>query len=327
MPAPLIPLIIAGGAAIAAGAGTAGAASASQESSGTRYWETPEERYNDMNAIRAGLPQPMYGGYNEGAHDMSLLGQYGMQASQGNANWAQGQAQGAHSRGPQAIENQELSNREAFTAGYDQDGSIQLAREAAMGQSPSEAAFLMQRGLDQGVAAQQSAAGSARGAAGIAMAQGNAGGNIANLQQQAFTQAGAMRAKEMGDARGLYNQAANAQRGQDQNRLQLGNQQSQFNAQQNDTYALGQANAANTASATANQWLGTAGRPYEANLQAGTANNATVANSYDAGQQRALTSYGDKNRADAASTDRLYGLAGGLINVGGSMMGAGMKGK
>jgi hypothetical protein len=171
-----------------------------------------------------------YGGYAGGATDMSNIGLRGM-------GWAQGEAQ--RDRGATAIEDQELSDREAQARYGDQAGAIQLAREAAMGQAPSQAAYLMQAGLNQGLANQQAMAGGARGAAGIALAQGNAQANAATMQNQAYTQAGAMRADEMNQARNLYGGLAGTQRQQDQNRLGMGNDMSKYNAGANDQYRLG----------------------------------------------------------------------------------------
>lgn len=176
------------------------------------------------------LGSQYYGGYPGGAADMANLGLRGM-------GWAQGESM--RDRGATAVEDQELSDREAQSRYGDQAGSLMLAREAAMGQAPSQAAYLMQAGLDRSLANQQAMAGGARGAAGIALAQGNAQSNAAAVQNQAYTQAGAMRADEMAGARGLYGGLAGQQRQQDQNRLGMGNEMSRYNAGANDQYRMG----------------------------------------------------------------------------------------
>lgn len=179
--------------------------------------------------------QDIYWGGDPGMADkFSNIAQGNMGNAMDMANWANGQAM--EDRGPQAWEDQTLSNREASARDYDQAGAMQLAREAAMGQAPSEAAYMMQAGLNNAVAGQQSAAGSARGAAALANAQSNAQANTAALQNQAFTQAGQLRANEMAQARGAYGGLAGQMREQDLHRLQMGNDMSNRNADRNDAY-------------------------------------------------------------------------------------------
>jgi hypothetical protein len=172
-------------------------------------------------------------------------------AQQGNNDWAENRSGAgwdsalnrgklAYSRGPQATESQWQSANEQQARDYDQAGAMQLARDAAMGNAPSEAAYQLQAGLDAASASQASMAGGARGSAALALGQGNAAYNTANLQQQAFTQAGQLRAQEMANARGLYGSLSGQQREQDQNRLSLGNQMSQYNASLNDQQAYNQ---------------------------------------------------------------------------------------
>lgn len=137
--------------------------------------------------------------------------------------------------GARSQENAELSNR--FNQGYgEMQGATQLAREAAMGLAPSEAAYQMQAGLDQATAEQAGVTGGARGAAALGMAQSNEGGNVAGMQQRAFTEAGRLRAQEMAQARGLYGSLGGAQANTAMSRLGQGNQFSQGNLQMNDQY-------------------------------------------------------------------------------------------
>ncbi len=112
-----------------------------------------------------------------------------------------------------------------------------------MGQAPSAAAYQLQAGLDQGLAQQQSMGRSARGAAGLATAESNAGYNSGAMQQNAFTQGGMLRSQDMAAGRGLYGSLLNDQRGQDANALGEANKMSQFNANQYDQYRNQMGNA------------------------------------------------------------------------------------
>lgn len=171
-------------------------------------------------------------------------------------------------RGGMARENQELSDNEAYSRGYDQAGALQLHREAAMGLAPSAAEKQMQAGLNHSLAQQQAIAGSARGAGGIAMAGANAAAQAGNLQQQAFTQGAQLRAGEMAQARDAYGGLASNVRQQDQNRLQMGNQMSQYNAGLNDQYKMGMGQLANQTAQTQQGWMQQAQNPYDRQLQA-----------------------------------------------------------
>lgn len=205
--------------------------------------------------------QPMnWGGGPGGAEHWSKMGLDNLDNAGAARNWAMGQAQ--QDRGPQALEDQTLSNREADARYGDQNGALQLAREAAMGNAPSEAAYMMQRGLDSAVAGQQSAAGSARGAAAMAQAQSNAAANTANLQNQAFTQAGQLRANEMAQARGQYGGLAGQQREQDLQRLGMGNDMANKNADRNDAYKGMMMGGANAFGNQAMGWYNGAQNPY-----------------------------------------------------------------
>lgn len=135
--------------------------------------------------------------------------------------------------GARTQENAALAGR--YNEGFgEMQGATQLSREAAMGLAPSEAAYQMQAGLDQATAEQAGVSGGARGAAALGMAQSNEGGNVAAMQQRAFTEAGRLRAQEMAQARGLYGSLSGAQAGQAMSRLGQGNQFSQNNMQAND---------------------------------------------------------------------------------------------
>jgi hypothetical protein len=275
---------------------------------GTNRFEATPYNYQDTH----------FGGYEDAAREFSQVGLDGMYDAQGNADWFMGEAQ--RDRGPQAWENQQLSDNEAWSRGYDQAGALQLAREAAMGNAPSEAAFMMQRGLDSAVAGQQSAAGSARGAAALAQAQSNAAANTANLQNQAYTSAGQLRANEMAAARGQYGGLAGQMRQQDMERLQAGNQMAQYNAGLNDQYRMGMANAGNAAGTQSQGWYGQSMDPYKANMDARVKTEQMRGQSHsdaqatNAGVEQANSELKERNRNKAVET---------VIGVGKTFAGSG----
>lgn len=94
-----------------------------------------------------------------------------------------------------------------------QDAAMGLSRDAALGLAPSRAEILSRTNMDRAAAAQQSLAASARGPAGLAMAQQNAAAATADAQSRMAADAYAGRAGEMADARNAYGQQA-AQYGQ-----------------------------------------------------------------------------------------------------------------
>lgn len=148
-----------------------------------------------------------------------------------------GLAQAAQNRqGPQ------INMGQANAARAQQSSAMGLQAAAANGSAPSAAAAQQQQGLDAATRAQYAAAGSARGAGGVATAQYNAGQNAAGMSQQAVSQAAQLRAQEMAQARDSYASSANAMRSQD-----LGGATSQAQLEagqrgQNDQYSLAQYN-------------------------------------------------------------------------------------
>lgn len=159
-------------------------------------------------------------------------------ATQQGMTDAYGKMTGSQTRGPMSREDAGLAQNETNSRYGDQNGAIGLAGSMAAGQMPSQGAYQLQRGLDQGLAQQTSMGRSARGAAGLSTAESNAGYNSANLQQNAFTAGGQLRAQDMATGRGLYGSMTTQQRQQDQDRLAQGNAMSQGNAKRNDSYGL-----------------------------------------------------------------------------------------
>lgn len=274
---------------------------------------------NNFNPPAYEVPGVDWGGQPGMADQFSGMAQRGMQQSGGLAGFAGQQAQ--WDRGPMAGENMDLSQRETDARYGDQNGAIQLAREAAMGQAPSEAAYAMQSGLNQSNAMQTAMAGGARGAAAIAQAQGNAAANVANSNNQAFNEAGRLRAQEMAQARGQYGGLAGQQREQDLNRLQMGNQMSQFNAGLNDQYRMGMLNAANQAGQTQQGWFGAAMSPYNQQAQLDSQKQQLQANEW--GQRQAMAAGISQANADqrAGMRDRWMSLGGTSVGMAGSAIG------
>lgn len=222
---------------------------------------------------------PQYwGGDPNAAQDYYNIGQAGLGQSNANADWA---SQQMRDNGPQAFENQQLSNNEATSRGYHQEGALNLALQGALGNQPSAAAYQMQAGLDRAVANQSAMAGGARGAAGLALAQGNAAANVANLQNQAFNEAGQLRANEVAGYTGMYGQLAGQQREQDQNRLGMGNQMSQFNAGNTTQRQLGFGQLANESQRTGQGWYGQMANPYNQQYQGNLEQEKNRQSSYE----------------------------------------------
>lgn len=201
-----------------------------------------ENRYQYTNPNRADVnydPQLEADARYQAGRQNSYQDQYagqgdqyaGMAGSMANAGFDAQNRAGAQ-------ESQWMSDLDAQARGQ-MVGATGLARDAAMGLAPSEAAYQLQSGLDRASAAQQAQAGSARGSAAMANAQGNAAMATAGLQSDAFNQAGQMRAAEMANARGLYGNLSGQLRQSDQGRLGMGNDMAKFNRGQNDQYGLG----------------------------------------------------------------------------------------
>lgn len=263
------------------------------------------------------MDTPQWGG-QYGADNIAAAGFDQMGNSQRGQSWAQGEAQ--RDRGAQATENQYLSDQEAYSRGYDQNGALQLAREGAMGLAPSQAAYQMQAGLDRSLANQQAIAGGARGGAGIAMASANANASAANLQNQAYTAGGQLAAQEQQAYRQMYGDLANQQRAQDQNRLGMGNQMSQYNAGLNDQYRMGMGQLSNQYSQSGLGWYGAAQNPYDKQAQLDM--QTGMANLDSQNQAQALKAGISEANAQqkAAQGDRLWSFAGTGLGIGGSMI-------
>ncbi len=199
------------------------------------------------------VPNPNYkppsSGYNAGKYEYG--GKAGMADSQ--AGYYMGLGAGSQNRmGAQADYTAANADRQnAALARAQQDQALGLQRDAAMGLTPSVAQQQMQQGLDQAMRGQESQRSSARGAAGVAMADYAAAGNIASAQQQVGVQSSILRAQEMAQARDAYQAGATGMRGMDYSAAQQAAGMAQFQTEQemrqrqmNDQRELGMYGAA-----------------------------------------------------------------------------------
>lgn len=211
-----------------------------------------------------------------------------------------------------------------------QSNALGLAQQAAQGNAPSAAQYMMNSGLNTAMANQQAIAGGARGAAGLALAGGNMAGNNAAMQSQAFNQGGQLRAQEMATARDQYGNLATGQRGQDQSRIGQGNQMSQFNAGASNTtanqaldrdaqYRVGMGGvagnlrgAATNAEVGATGALNTAMNPYNQTMTSGTTMQGLRGTSFDTGQQTRAGIQGGNADRKAGQVNKVIDFAAGL---------------
>lgn len=159
-------------------------------------------------------------------------------------------------RGPQAQENAALTGRATDTRGQ-QMQALDLSRDAAMGNAPSEAAAQTRLGMNDVMGTQAGAMGGARGLSALggtqAMGSASVGMSAGNLGMQG----GLARSKEIGDAIGMYGTQAGTVRDQDQARLAQSNQNGQFNAKLNDDWKMGNASLLAQQGALSNNQVGT----------------------------------------------------------------------
>lgn len=158
---------------------------------------------------RAGAADARAGMYDGLAHGAAL--REGAQADYAAANADRAQAQQARAQQAQALD---------------------LQRQAALGQAPSVAQLQMVAGMDQAMRGQEAQRASARGAAGVAMADYGAAANIAATQQATNQQMGILRAQEMATARDAYMQGATGIRGMDYQAAQQAAAMAQFQTEQ-----------------------------------------------------------------------------------------------
>lgn len=181
-------------------------------------------------------------------------------------------------RGAQASEDPRLAGMATSTA--DQGQSLDLLRGAAMGNAPSAAEGAYMNALNRGMAQQRGVAAGARGSAGLALAQGGLGANIAGMQTQAANDMSQIRANEMAQARGMYNQGATQARGQNIDRMGLNNQMAMGNAKLQNDYRMGMGQ---TAASLGQTGIGY----YNAGINAGLGREELRGDMYNQAQNRA----------------------------------------
>lgn len=215
-----VPLIAAGVMAAGSVAGGAVAASARKGYRGEAWGN----QYNGDDPAKGA------GGYSRDAFE------YGGNRQAGNALAEGYYQQGQAAQGRQAAQADytaaNADRAQAQQSRGEQLGALELSRQAALGNAPSVAALQMQQGLDQAVRGQESARASARGAAGVAMADYGAAANQAAMGQQTVSAMGQLRAQEMAQARGEYMQGATGMRGMDYQGAQQAVGMSQFDTEQ-----------------------------------------------------------------------------------------------
>jgi hypothetical protein len=143
----------------------------------------------------------------------------------------------------QLKENHSLSTREAALR-QQQMGSLDLNRQAALGNAPSEAAFQTRIGMNDLGGQQAGAMGSARGLAGLGAAQSMGGAAAGSSASNLAMAGGLARSKEIGDAMGMYGSQAGDMAQQDLGRLATSNKLANTSADQNDSWKLGNAELA-----------------------------------------------------------------------------------
>lgn len=166
--------------------------------------------------------------------------------TQAGGNFASEQAALGQNRGATAQQDATLAANANSGAGGHQQGAIGYADQLARGNTPSAAAYQLQSGLNQATDQQASMAAGARGGAALATAGANQQANTAALQQNAFTQGGLLRSRDMASGRGLLGSALAQQRDNAGQLMGQANQLNQFIAKRNDDFSLqmGQAGVA-----------------------------------------------------------------------------------
>lgn len=169
----------------------------------------------------------------------------------GAENYNQGRAQQARGIDQRSapLANYQQAQQDRINAMQAREGQMQaggLLMARATGATPSIAGLQAQQDMQRAAAAQASAAASARGPAGLALAQQGAANNLANAQAQISGQAQINAANERLAAEQAAFGAMSGMRGQDYQSQAQAAQQAQFQAQQqlasrglNDQRAMG----------------------------------------------------------------------------------------
>ena len=302
----MIPLLIAAGVgAVAAGAGGAAlAASRDRSSGGGAFGGWVDSKGNPVPEGTPGARRA--GGYDANAYNYSNAG---MSAYERQKMY-DAQAEAAQKR-EAAQANYSAAQGVLSQGGGDQAEAIAMHREAALGGAPSVAQKQLQMGQDAAMRSQESMRASARGAAGVAMADYGAAANIAAGQQATNAQQGLVRAQEMAEARGALMSGTTAARGQSIQAAGLEGSWSQGNAalQMQQREANDRRDAAMRAAAE-----GVAGQQGTMNL----AQQQAMQRAYEEQQQREAAARAGNN----ASSERVVGMVVGGLSGAANSMGA-----
>ncbi len=269
-----------------------------------------------------------FGGYNAGGEDYKNHFLGGMKnndvlqkQTDDAMNFSLGQMRG--DRGPMAVENGRLAGREAQSRGQQQD-ALNMSMKAALGEAPSQAQGQTTQAMNGLMGSRATAMGGARGLSALTgaglggSAMGAQAGNIA-------AQGGFGRSQEIGQDMGQYGQLAGAARGQDLSRLGQNSQMSNFNADLNDAWKLGQGQNAVNAGKVGNsldlsdqQYYGASMQPAEAQLQA---DQAMKGIEQGAETDKAAIGYSKAADKRKSESDLYKGLGGSVVTGGGTMIG------
>lgn len=165
-------------------------------------------------------------------------------------------------------------SQNATNTRFQQTQALDLSRAAAEGRAPSEADYQTRIGMNDAMAANSSAQGSARGLGALSGAQAQGAAATGQSMGNLSVQGGLARSKEIGDAIGMYGTQAGTVRDQDLSRLGINSKNAMFNAKANDDWKLGNANLlasqgqlGNTQAGTDLAWAGEAQRGTDKQFQ------------------------------------------------------------
>lgn len=218
-------------------------------------------------------------------------------------------------RGPQSVENYALNDK-ANGSREQQLRALGQMRDAAQGGAPSAAGFQTRQGMNDIMGSRAGAVGGARGLAGLTGAQMGSADQAGGMASNVASAGGMGRSKEIGDAIGMYGSNAGAMRDQDIARLGSSDQNSKFNAQNDTSWKLGNANLAAqqgqlgvAQQGTDNAWMEASMDP-EAKQFSNDQQMAAAANNADADKAAAGIA------ASRESRDHARALVGGAVTAG-----------
>lgn len=226
-------------------------------------------------------------------------------------------------RGPQSIENGVLTGREASSRATQGD-ALAFARKAAMGQAPSLAEGQTTQAMGGLMGTQAGIMGSARGLSGLNGA-GLGGSAMGGAAATIASQGGFGRSAEIGTAMGQYGGLAGDARQQDLGRLSQNSQNSNFNADLNDAWQVGNGQNAINAGKVGNSLAlsdqakyGASMQPAEAQFGADQESQGWKQGASTDVSKLAAGKNNDKRKADE---DLYKGLGGSLVTGAGTAAG------